>query len=83
MFILITSIKCLILLFIFYYITRIITPLQFIFHSRILLFTFVNMVFQPVFARKVNLNKLPYIGDIFILVDYIFIQIIQLLKPKN
>ena len=79
-FIFITSIKFLLIMFMFYYISPIITPLQFIFRSKILLFTTSQMIFQQIFTKKINPNKLPYIGDLFILIDYIVLKILKLYK---
>ena len=56
---------------------KMISPLKLLFKSRVILFGIINYVSTLIMTNKINLNKLPYVGFIFIYIDYLIINLLQ------
>lgn len=66
--------KCMILFYILVQISNIITPLKIILRSHTLIFAIASMISRSVSSGIVDLNKIPYLGQLFICIDYIILN---------
>jgi|SaaInlStandDraft_6_1057023.scaffolds.fasta_scaffold11884_4 hypothetical protein len=73
-----TFAKILFILCITLFLSRYIPPLKLIFKSRMVLFGIINYMATLIMTNDINLNQLPYVGFIFIYIDYLIVKYFEI-----
>lgn len=76
----ITICKTIVIFIMAFVLSIFIPPLRLLFKSRIIMFTLCNYITGIIYNGCYNVNNIPYIGCIFIYIDYL---VLHLIKNKN
>lgn len=74
--------KTILILILLYKMSCIFPPLRILFASKMIVITIFQYLYIGIINERINVNKLPYVGNLFIIVDSIFLYLLNLVT-KN
>lgn len=80
--IILSGVKTIIILLVLYYLSCYISILRLLFTNRMISIAFFQYLLHSINNGNINVNELPYVGGLFIMIDSIILSIMKSLN-KN